>query len=68
MEGEVRLVQQDNRYVGITGRILGLVPGAHGLHVHEGSEKDGSCENIGPHFNPMNSDHGGKSEWKRHVS
>lgn len=30
-EGEVRLVQQDNRYVGITGRIVGLVPGAHGL-------------------------------------
>jgi hypothetical protein len=39
VEGEVRFVQQDNRYVGITGRVIGLVPGAHGLHVHEGVEK-----------------------------
>lgn len=68
IEGEVRFVQQDNRFVGVTGRVVGLTPGAHGLHVHEGIEKDGSCGNIGGHFNPMNSDHGGKSEWKRHVS
>lgn len=39
VEGEVRFVQQDNRYVGITGRVVGLIPGAHGLHVHEGVEK-----------------------------
>lgn len=68
VEGEVRFVQQDNRYVSITGRITGLIPGAHGLHVHEGSDKDGTCENIGQHFNPHKQDHGGKSEWTRHVS
>jgi len=37
--GEVRFVQQDNRFIGITGRIEGLVPGAHGLHIHEGRER-----------------------------
>lgn len=75
VQGEVQFVQQDNRYVGITGRISGLVPGAHGLHVHEGVEKPsdssasgpGSCENIGGHFNPTKVAHGGKSEWIRHV-
>jgi Cu-Zn family superoxide dismutase len=75
VEGEVRFLQQDNRFVGITGRIAGLVPGAHGLHVHEGVERasdgstnsPGTCENIGGHFNPTKVVHGGKSEWIRHV-
>ena len=67
-EGEIRFVQSDNRYIQITGRILGLVPGAHGLHVHEGSNPSGdACANIGGHLNPSGSDHGGKSEWIRHV-
>ena len=67
-EGEVRFTQQDNRYIGITGRIVGLSPGAHGLHIHEkaGTGTD-SCTEIGLHFNPLNSLHGGKSEWVRHV-
>ena len=83
VEGEVRFVQTDNRFVGVTGRIVGLTPGPHGLHVHElppsvssssssgGSEEkeaQPSCDSIGPHLNPTSSDHGGKSEWKRHVS
>lgn len=72
VEGEIRFVQsEDNRYIQITGRILGLVPGAHGLHVHEGSNPSGgdTCTNIGGHFNPSgnNNDHGGKSEWIRHI-
>lgn len=72
VEGEVRFVQQDARFVGITGRVIGLTPGAHGLHVHESREKDteeGTCDIsvIGEHFNPTKSNHGGKSEWVRHV-
>lgn len=72
VEGEVRFVQQDARFVGITGRVVGLVPGAHGLHVHESREKDaeeGTCDMnvIGGHFNPTSSNHGGKSDWVRHV-
>lgn len=69
IEGEIRFVQSDNRYVQITGRIMGLVPGAHGLHVHEGQGANGqdTCANIGGHFNPSGVDHGGKSEWIRHV-
>lgn len=69
VEGEVRFVQHD-RYVGITGRVTGLTPGAHGLHIHEGKEKEGgSCDPalIGKHLNPQHVDHGGKSEWTRHV-
>lgn len=72
VEGEVRFYQQDTRYIGISGRIIGLTPGAHGLHVHESREKDSeefTCDltAIGNHFNPSNSNHGGKSEWIRHV-
>lgn len=70
VEGDVRFVQSDNKFVSITGRIVGLTPGAHGLHVHEKSQKDkNSCDlmEIGEHFNPQNSAHGGKSEWIRHV-
>lgn len=72
VEGEVRFYQQDTRYIGISGRIIGLAPGAHGLHVHESREKESeefTCDlsAIGGHFNPSNSNHGGKSEWIRHV-
>ncbi|KAI1286927.1 Superoxide dismutase [Halotydeus destructor] len=68
--GEVRFVQQDNRFVSINGRIMNLVPGAHGLHIHENTVVKGSnlCDNLGPHFNPTKgSRHGGKSEWVRHT-
>ena len=66
--GEVKFVQQDHRFVGITGRIIGLTPGAHGFHIHENAVKEGVCEALGDHFNPTHAaQHGGKSEWIRHA-
>lgn len=66
--GDIQLVQQDARFVNIRGRIIGLTPGAHGFHVHTNAvTKEGDCESIGPHFNPQNKPHGGKSGWERHV-
>lgn len=49
----------------IKGRILGLSPGPHGLHILE-NKRFKDCS-VGEHYNPTNTAHGGKHDWIRHV-
>lgn len=52
----------------ITGRMSGLKPGAHGIHVHEFGNcacDDAVC--AGSHFNPTAQPHGGPDDKQRHV-
>jgi Cu-Zn family superoxide dismutase len=66
VRGSVKFVQKDSSVI-VSGRITGLTPGPHGLHVHEKGNctaTDGSS--AGPHFNPGPGKHGGPTTEMRH--
>ena len=52
----------------LRGRITGLTPGAHGIHVHQFGDctaPDG--ESAGPHFNPNETAHGAPASPPHHA-
>ena len=53
--------------VTVHGSILGLAPGAHGMHVHGYGDLTQGCATLGEHFNPYNETHGGPGFSIRHV-
>ncbi|CAB3220733.1 unnamed protein product [Arctia plantaginis] len=50
----------------VYGNLTGMPPGKYGLHVHEFGDVS-TCYNSGAHFNPENTDHGGRNITVRHV-
>jgi hypothetical protein len=51
--GEIDFVQvYENGPVNLNGTIRGLIPGKHGLHVHETGNVRHGCRAVGSHFNP----------------
>lgn len=53
--------------VKITGKITGLTPGDHGIHVHEfGNCNSPDGKSAGEHFNPTKSPHGGPNDAAKH--
>jgi len=44
--------------VEITGRVAGLRPGDHGIHIHTLGDLSRSCDSAGSHFNPEGVHHG----------
>jgi superoxide dismutase, Cu-Zn family len=42
----------------LTGRLTGLPPGAHGIHVHAVGRCEPPFESAGPHWNPASRQHG----------
>ena len=42
----------------IYGRINGLAPGIHGMHIHEFGDLSDGCDSAGGHYNPDGVDHG----------
>ncbi|RWS21132.1 copper/zinc superoxide dismutase-like protein [Leptotrombidium deliense] len=67
IDGTVYFEEMNNRHVAIRGRITGLTPGAHGFHILDKPAINNDCLSGGKHYNPQNSDHGGKADWVRHV-
>lgn len=51
----------------ISGIIRGLVPGKHGIHIHELGNLSNGCETLGAHYNPFGKNHGGLRSKIRHV-
>jgi len=51
--GSVTLTQEDGG-VTISGHVMGITPGEHGMHFHETGDCDASAafESAGSHFNP----------------
>ncbi|XP_037085058.1 superoxide dismutase [Cu-Zn]-like [Pollicipes pollicipes] len=45
----------------VTGRISGLTPGKHGLHVHELPNLGEKCSDAGGHYNPFQRNHGAQT-------
>ena len=58
VRGVVRFTQLDEECV-IDGTIDGLKPGPHGFHIHTGGDLSQGCNNLGEHYNPYGSAHGG---------
>ena len=58
--GTVQLVEQPAGRVALTGTLLGLPPGSHGIHFHAVGQCDGAAAfaGAGGHFNPGNRKHG----------
>lgn len=65
--GTIKLVQH-NGTVNLKGRVEGLSPGKHGLHVHTNGNCD-SADGIsaGGHFSPLGGTHGAPTDPKRHL-
>ncbi|XP_019402903.1 PREDICTED: copper chaperone for superoxide dismutase [Crocodylus porosus] len=67
VQGVVRFLQVSREKCLIEGTIDGLVPGPHGLHVHEFGDLTSSCDSCGEHFNPEAECHGGPLDEHRHL-
>uniref|UniRef100_A0ACB8G9P2 Uncharacterized protein n=1 Tax=Sphaerodactylus townsendi TaxID=933632 RepID=A0ACB8G9P2_9SAUR len=67
VQGVVRFLQVSPEKCLIDGTIDGLVPGLHGLHVHEFGDISDSCDSCGDHFNPDGECHGGPQDLHRHA-
>ena len=66
--GVIRFAQTPDGCI-IDGTVDGLTPGEHGMHIHECGDISEGCDNVGEHFNPNNTAHGGPEDdpLKRHV-
>ncbi|KAL8201580.1 hypothetical protein R6Q57_010727 [Mikania cordata] len=51
----------------VRGKITGLKPGLHGFHIHALGDTTNGCNSTGPHFNPLNKDHGAPWDDARHA-
>src|SRR5689334_18131365 len=58
-------LEQTGQSVTVKGKLTGLAPGKHGLHIHEGR----SCKSRGGHFTPVNAAHGApdSAEHQHHL-
>ena len=67
--GVMTLEQPNADTITITWDIKNLgEPGSkHGFHVHEKADFSDGCKSAGPHWNPLNLDHGAPEDEIRHV-
>ncbi|CAB3251990.1 unnamed protein product [Arctia plantaginis] len=65
--GNVTFVDQADGKVRVTGRIVGLLAGEYGFHVHQKGDITGGCASTLSHFNPYGKQHGHPEDENRHV-
>ncbi|AAN02856.1 superoxide dismutase-like protein [Lumpy skin disease virus] len=58
LHGVINFDQLQNGIVIISGVVLGLPEGNHGLHVHEFGDETNGFLSMGNHYNPENKKHG----------
>ncbi len=58
---------QKNKKVKVEFEIEGLSDGKHGFHIHEYGDLTDECNSACSHFNPNNTNHGGRNSKERHV-
>ena len=56
-----------NKKVKVEYFIKGLKDGEHGFHIHEYGDLSDTCKSACSHFNPFNTNHGGRNSKERHV-
>ena len=55
IEGNLKISQNTpTSPLAIKGSIKGLMPGKHGIHIHELEIEGNNCRSSGGHFNPTN--------------
>lgn len=59
-------LKKGSNKVRVKGRIVGLTPGKHGMHIHMGKVIT-NCDSTGTHFNPLSTNHGGLRTVERHA-
>lgn len=58
----------ENGTVRVEGRLSGLKPGRHGIHIHENGDCSApDASSAGGHFNPTGQPHGSPQSTQRHV-
>ncbi|AIG63287.1 superoxide dismutase [Helicoverpa armigera NPV NNg1] len=68
ISGEICFSQESPLHlIKITGFILNLPRGLHGIHVHEFGDTSNGCTSAGEHFNPTGQTHGAPNATVRHV-
>nr|AAG17389.1 super oxide dismutase [Helicoverpa zea single nucleopolyhedrovirus] len=68
ISGEICFSQESPLHlIKITGFILNLPRGLHGIHVHEFGDTSNGCTSAGEHFNPTGQTHGAPTRTVRHV-
>ncbi|KAL0907012.1 hypothetical protein M5K25_025549 [Dendrobium thyrsiflorum] len=58
---------QSTGFTHVSGKITGLLPGLHGLHIHTFGDTTNGCNSTGPHFNPFKKLHGAPDDVERHA-
>jgi Cu-Zn family superoxide dismutase len=53
--------------IAISGRIAGLTPGEHGIHIHMVGQCQPPFESAGAHWNPTNRQHGSQNPQGPHL-
>ena len=64
--GKINFTQEKDK-VKVSYNITGLKDGKHGFHVHEYGDLTDKCNSACSHFNPDNTNHGGRNSKERHV-
>ena len=64
--GTLMLVQEGNT-LRITGGLSGLPAGEHGFHIHAVGRCEPPFESAGPHWNPVNRQHGAQNPQGPHM-
>ncbi|AUA60331.1 SOD [Operophtera brumata nucleopolyhedrovirus] len=68
IDGKVYFTQETPTHlVKITGYVMNLPKGLHGIHIHEFGDLSNGCTSAGEHFNPTHLDHGAPNALVRHV-
>jgi len=67
INGVIYLEELPSKMTKIYGKISGLPPGEHAIHIHEAGDLTDGCTSACAHYNPFNKKHGGKNDKERHV-
>ncbi|KAL8147170.1 superoxide dismutase [Cu-Zn] 2 [Apium graveolens] len=65
--GSLQFVQDSSGSTHVKGKITGLSPGLHGFHIHALGDTTNGCISTGPHFNPLQKNHGAPTDDDRHA-
>jgi len=65
--GVVRFIQLSENRLLVEAELDGLVPGLHGIHIHEYGDLSHGYKGIGDHYNPHSGSHGSPTDKVHHY-